>query len=133
MPGPAKLPTLLAQDPDDLLGEEIEAAGQPRRHDVEAVCRAVIEAGLDVIGNRVRRTGDHPVATRAGEAPHELPDRRLSRSTMSTTSLKRLAMPCAPLVSIRCPAKGPSKSNPMRSRRSSGEAGSARIPAGSAH
>jgi len=42
--------TALAQDWHDLLGEDVEATGQPRRHDVEAVSRAVLEPGLDVVG-----------------------------------------------------------------------------------
>jgi len=38
----------LAQDRHDLLGEDVESAGQKGRHDVEAVGGAVLEPGLDV-------------------------------------------------------------------------------------
>lgn len=48
-----------------------------RRHDVEAVGRAILEPGLDVVGDLFRRTGDHPMAACASQALHELADRRL--------------------------------------------------------
>ena len=67
----------LAQDRHHLLGENVEAAGQPGRHDVEAVGGAVLEPGLDIVRDLLRRSGDHPMAARAGQALHQLADGRL--------------------------------------------------------
>src|ERR1700755_2006224 len=67
----------LTQDRYDLLGEDVEAARQPGRHHVEAVGRAILEPGLDVIRDLFRRSGDHPMAARARQPLYELPDRRL--------------------------------------------------------
>lgn len=58
----------LTQDRYDLLGEAIEAAGQPRRHDVEAVRGAVVEPDLDTRQSAGRQSTS---ATRAGEALHD--------------------------------------------------------------
>src|ERR1700676_2641606 len=54
------------QDWNDLLGEQVESARQPWRHDVEAVGGAALEPRLDVVGDLFRRPGDPPVTARAG-------------------------------------------------------------------
>jgi hypothetical protein len=67
----------LAQYWNDLLGEQVESARQPRRHDIESVRSSVFEPSLDVVGDLFRRSGDHPMAARAGKALHQLSDGRL--------------------------------------------------------
>ncbi len=67
----------LAQDRHDVLGEQVEPAGQPGRHHVEAIGGAILEPGLDIVGDLSGGAGDHPLAARTGEALHELTDGRL--------------------------------------------------------
>ena len=56
---------------------DLEAAGQPRRHDVEAVGGTGLGPLLDRVGDLLRRAGDDAVAARAGEPVQQLADRRL--------------------------------------------------------
>ena len=64
-----------AQDRHDLLDEDLDPPGQPRRHHVEAVGGALLGPLLDRVGDLVRRAGDDPVAARAGEPVAQLAER----------------------------------------------------------
>ena len=55
----AKQPAL-SQDRHHLFSENVEPAGQPGRHDVEAVGGTVLEPGLDVVRDLFRRSGNLP-------------------------------------------------------------------------
>src|SRR5689334_16743796 len=54
--------------------EGVELAGEPGRHDVEAVGRAAFEARLQFIGYLRRRADDPPMAARAGKMAGKLAD-----------------------------------------------------------
>ncbi len=57
---------------DDGVDEDLEPAGQGRRHDVEAVRRALGEPPLEVVGDLVGRAREDTVPAAAGEAGDEL-------------------------------------------------------------
>jgi hypothetical protein len=62
------------QDGDHFVGEGLEAARQPWRHDVEPVRGAVLEPALDLVRYLHRGSGEHVVPAGAGEAVQYLPD-----------------------------------------------------------
>ena len=63
------------QDRDHLRAEDVQHRRQQRRHDVEAVRRAVGEPVLDQIGNLLRRASKGEMAAGAGEVGEQLPQR----------------------------------------------------------
>ena len=55
------------KDGNNLVGESLEAAGQPGRHDVEPVGGPVFEPELDLVGHLQRRSGHGVMAPGPGE------------------------------------------------------------------
>ncbi len=57
-----------------MVGEEVEATGQPGRHDIEAVGRPLLEPLLKPVGDLLGRARHHPVTAGAREAVQRLAD-----------------------------------------------------------
>jgi hypothetical protein len=61
---------------DDAVDEVVEAARDPREHDVEAVAGAAVELLLHLVGNHLR-SADHREATIAAGDLRQLADRQI--------------------------------------------------------
>ena len=72
-------PAALLQDRHHLLDEVGEPGRQDRRHDVEAVGRAVVEPLADRVGHLLGRPDHRAVAARRGQRQIELAQRQAAR------------------------------------------------------
>src|SRR5207302_4616565 len=105
----------LAQDRHHLFGENVESARQPGRHNVEAVGRAVLEPGLEVVRDLFRRPSDHPMAASTGQPLHQLADGRLFAIDDVDDELETAGNAAGTLGIDQVAREGPSRSNPERS------------------
>src|SRR5262249_2312833 len=77
--GRAEPPAPLQQR-DHLRAEDVQHRRQQRRHDVEAVSRAIGEPLLDQVGDLLRRAGKGEMAASTGKTRQQLPQRWLLSS-----------------------------------------------------